>query len=399
MHARPRCPARSRRRSSRTCPTTSPCRCADLPRAPPALQRVLVMVQLEVAERLAAPTGLQDLRGAQPQGRLVCRRAAARGRCAGPSSGRRRTSTPDWSRFTRREPPVTTATREEVFACIDAAFAQRRKTLRAALAGWAGSASGAEAAAAGRRRRPTHPRRAARHRRLRGDRRGQRPTAGPSCHRVSGDLSCDSATVGDRPRAGEGQPRAHGRPAARRRVPRRWPRSSRRWGSTTRSPSSPADDWSVVASTAPTPHRVPTDGTNLAMRAARLLAGRRASTSRVDLAHRQGHPGRRRDGGRLGRRRRRPRGLRRRSGDSGSPRRPARDWPPSWAATSRSRSPAAPRWAPVAESGSRRCSRAGLVPLGPRRQRRRALHPDGLRRVRPPARQGRVPPSPRVRRR
>jgi 16S rRNA (adenine1518-N6/adenine1519-N6)-dimethyltransferase len=34
----------------------------------------------------------------------------------------------------------------DVFACIDAAFAQRRKTLRAALAGWAGSAVNAEAA-------------------------------------------------------------------------------------------------------------------------------------------------------------------------------------------------------------------------------------------------------------
>jgi 16S rRNA (adenine1518-N6/adenine1519-N6)-dimethyltransferase len=31
-----------------------------------------------------------------------------------------------------------------VFAAIDAAFAQRRKTLRAALAGWAGSAADAE---------------------------------------------------------------------------------------------------------------------------------------------------------------------------------------------------------------------------------------------------------------
>jgi 16S rRNA (adenine1518-N6/adenine1519-N6)-dimethyltransferase len=48
--------------------------------------------------------------------------------------------------FTRRDPPTTTASRAEVFACIDAAFAQRRKTLRAALAGWAGSASNAEEA-------------------------------------------------------------------------------------------------------------------------------------------------------------------------------------------------------------------------------------------------------------
>ena len=46
--------------------------------------------------------------------------------------------------FARREPPPTTASREEVFAVIDAAFAQRRKTLRAALAGWAGSPAEAE---------------------------------------------------------------------------------------------------------------------------------------------------------------------------------------------------------------------------------------------------------------
>jgi len=46
--------------------------------------------------------------------------------------------------FTRREPPDTIASREEVFAVVDAAFRQRRKTLRAALSGWAGSAPEAE---------------------------------------------------------------------------------------------------------------------------------------------------------------------------------------------------------------------------------------------------------------
>jgi len=46
--------------------------------------------------------------------------------------------------FTRRDPPDTTASREEVFAVVDAAFRQRRKTLRAALSGWAGSAPEAE---------------------------------------------------------------------------------------------------------------------------------------------------------------------------------------------------------------------------------------------------------------
>jgi 16S rRNA (adenine1518-N6/adenine1519-N6)-dimethyltransferase len=45
----------------------------------------------------------------------------------------------------RRDPPRTSASREEVFSVVDAAFAQRRKTLRAALAGWAGSPAAAEA--------------------------------------------------------------------------------------------------------------------------------------------------------------------------------------------------------------------------------------------------------------
>jgi 16S rRNA (adenine1518-N6/adenine1519-N6)-dimethyltransferase len=47
-------------------------------------------------------------------------------------------------RMQRRDPPATSASRTEVFGVVDAAFAQRRKTLRAALAGWAGSAPEAE---------------------------------------------------------------------------------------------------------------------------------------------------------------------------------------------------------------------------------------------------------------
>ena len=46
--------------------------------------------------------------------------------------------------FTRRDPPEGAAGRTEVFAVVDAAFRQRRKTLRAALSGWAGSAPEAE---------------------------------------------------------------------------------------------------------------------------------------------------------------------------------------------------------------------------------------------------------------
>jgi 16S rRNA (adenine1518-N6/adenine1519-N6)-dimethyltransferase len=55
--------------------------------------------------------------------------------------------------FARREPPAG-ADRLATFAVIDAAFAQRRKTLRAALSGWAG---GAEHAAAILRRAGVDP--------------------------------------------------------------------------------------------------------------------------------------------------------------------------------------------------------------------------------------------------
>src|SRR3978361_366070 len=47
-------------------------------------------------------------------------------------------------RMTRRPRRATPATRAEVFAVVDAAFAQRRKTLRAALAGWAGGPAAAD---------------------------------------------------------------------------------------------------------------------------------------------------------------------------------------------------------------------------------------------------------------
>jgi 16S rRNA (adenine1518-N6/adenine1519-N6)-dimethyltransferase len=47
--------------------------------------------------------------------------------------------------FAKREQPLgDEALRVAVFAAIDAAFSQRRKTLRQALADWAGSAAEAE---------------------------------------------------------------------------------------------------------------------------------------------------------------------------------------------------------------------------------------------------------------
>jgi len=115
-----------------------------LPRLP-QVRRVLVMVQLEVAERLAAKPGADaygspsvkaawygSVRMAGTIGRLVFWPAPR------VDSG--------LVALDRHVPPNTTATREEVFAVVDAAFAQRRKTLRAALAGWAGSPAEAETA-------------------------------------------------------------------------------------------------------------------------------------------------------------------------------------------------------------------------------------------------------------
>ncbi|WP_236667385.1 MULTISPECIES: 16S rRNA (adenine(1518)-N(6)/adenine(1519)-N(6))-dimethyltransferase RsmA [unclassified Nonomuraea] len=111
----------------------------------PSLRKGLVMVQSEVADRLAAGPGSKvygvpsvkaawyaDVRRAGPVGRSVFWPA--------PNVDSGLVS------LVRRDPPATTASREEVFAVIDAAFAQRRKTLRAALASWAGSPAQAETA-------------------------------------------------------------------------------------------------------------------------------------------------------------------------------------------------------------------------------------------------------------
>jgi 16S rRNA (adenine1518-N6/adenine1519-N6)-dimethyltransferase len=108
----------------------------------PSLRRGLVMVQAEVADRMSAPPGSRIY--GVPSVKLAwyaeVRRAGSVPR------------TVFWPvprvdsglvAFTRREPPPGAA-REEVFAVVDAAFAQRRKTLRAALASWAGSAAAAE---------------------------------------------------------------------------------------------------------------------------------------------------------------------------------------------------------------------------------------------------------------
>jgi 16S rRNA (adenine1518-N6/adenine1519-N6)-dimethyltransferase len=109
----------------------------------PSLERGVVMVQAEVADRMCAGPGSR-VYGA-PSAKLAWF-AAARAAGVVPRSVFWPAPNVDSKlvAFTRRDPPATSASRQEVFAVIDAAFGQRRKTLRAALAGWAGSPAEAE---------------------------------------------------------------------------------------------------------------------------------------------------------------------------------------------------------------------------------------------------------------
>ena len=107
----------------------------------PSLRTGLVMVQAEVADRLVAPPGSRTygIPSVKAAWYAEVRRAGSIGRnvfwpAPHVDSG--------LVAFTRREPPP--GDRAATFAAVDAAFAQRRKTLRAALAGWAGSPAAAE---------------------------------------------------------------------------------------------------------------------------------------------------------------------------------------------------------------------------------------------------------------
>lgn len=111
----------------------------------PSLASVLVMVQKEVADRLAAGPGSRVYGVPSVKARWHCTVAAA---------GDVGTSV-FWPvphvesglvRMTRCAPPACSANRAAVFAVVDAAFGQRRKTLRSALATLAGSPQAAEAA-------------------------------------------------------------------------------------------------------------------------------------------------------------------------------------------------------------------------------------------------------------
>ena len=106
----------------------------------------LVLVQAEVADRLAASPGSKTY--GVPSVKVAWYATATKAGTVSP--------TVFWPvpnvesglvAINRRRPPATTATRDQVFAVIDAAFAQRRKMLRSALAGLAGSSTAASTAA------------------------------------------------------------------------------------------------------------------------------------------------------------------------------------------------------------------------------------------------------------
>jgi 16S rRNA (adenine1518-N6/adenine1519-N6)-dimethyltransferase len=110
----------------------------------PTVAKGLVMVQKEVADRLTAAPGSRIY--GIPSVKLAWHAGAKQAGKVPPAvfwpvpnvdSGL------VW--FERRDPPRRDVPREAVFEVVDAAFAQRRKTLRAALAGWAGGPAAAEA--------------------------------------------------------------------------------------------------------------------------------------------------------------------------------------------------------------------------------------------------------------
>jgi 16S rRNA (adenine1518-N6/adenine1519-N6)-dimethyltransferase len=111
----------------------------------PSLEHGLVMVQSEVADRLAARPGskVYGVPSVKAAWYADVRRAGAIGRNVFWPAPNVDSGLVAW---TRREPPTTDVSREAVFAVVDAAFAQRRKALRGVLKGLAGSAQAAEAA-------------------------------------------------------------------------------------------------------------------------------------------------------------------------------------------------------------------------------------------------------------
>jgi 16S rRNA (adenine1518-N6/adenine1519-N6)-dimethyltransferase len=132
----------------------------NLLEALPSISRAVFMVQAEVADRICAPPGSRTY--GVPSVKVAwygkARRAGTVSRTVFWPVPNVDSALVEFTRSTvvssqsgavlpaggRPPAPSATAERAEVFAVIDAAFSQRRKTLRAALASWAGSADAAE---------------------------------------------------------------------------------------------------------------------------------------------------------------------------------------------------------------------------------------------------------------
>ncbi|MFD4368378.1 16S rRNA (adenine(1518)-N(6)/adenine(1519)-N(6))-dimethyltransferase RsmA [Rhodococcus sp. NPDC058521] len=112
----------------------------------PSLRTVLVMVQAEVADRLAATPGSKIYGVPSVKANFFgrVRRAGSVGRVVFWPVPKVESGLVRIDRYEQPPWPVDDASRRRVFGVVDAAFAQRRKTLRAALAGWAGSSVEAE---------------------------------------------------------------------------------------------------------------------------------------------------------------------------------------------------------------------------------------------------------------
>ncbi len=109
----------------------------------PSVRQALVMVQAEVADRLVAGPGSRTY-GVPSVKAAWYGTATAAGRVSRSVFWPAPRVDSGLVAWRRHETGPSGPGREEVFAVVDAAFAQRRKTLRAALAGLAGSPDDAE---------------------------------------------------------------------------------------------------------------------------------------------------------------------------------------------------------------------------------------------------------------
>nr|WP_036520362.1 16S rRNA (adenine(1518)-N(6)/adenine(1519)-N(6))-dimethyltransferase RsmA [Nocardia sp. 348MFTsu5.1] len=112
----------------------------------PSIRTALVMVQLEVAQRLAAGPGGRIYGVPSVKARFFgeVSQAGSVGRHVFWPEPKVESGLVRINRYAEPPWPVDETHRRRVFSVIDAAFAQRRKTLRAALSGLAGSAPAAE---------------------------------------------------------------------------------------------------------------------------------------------------------------------------------------------------------------------------------------------------------------